>query len=761
VEVEDFDKNAITLSNRASRKEAKEKAPKKRDKNRNMPVDAETGFTTASEVRKKRAKTVEEKLEERRVAASLDEDERMHLESRWSRQHSGRPVRPVPIDVSTLPVGEPSSSSTRRLAKSKPSTSLREVLNRGKRLATDEDALDDWKSSTYRKFNKKLVHWWYGDRHGENLRPYRSCRTERTTLVESINLSAGSQPPPPVLDLSDAEVFPAAQMELEDPSPPPTPRRVTSTSKGASPRRIPPRTPSLPPVPAVDEGKADNPSPPAPKRTVSKTVSPRRPPSRTPSYRPAQYEPVFDDPDLVLSSDDAQDDGGGGLKQARSSRVFTVPTAEEDDENEENDYYKYYCVRSPTPERVRAEMTAHIEDEYLWGPLMEDEFEEDEDEDAEETVPVSPVRTRPSGAHLADSPVVLLEDDRPMSPPRPSRPPAAVRIDVPSSPPKLDEFSMDFDEFELDEEALGAIDEIAAQAQETWAVAPPVDDETELMPPPPPPKRRRVGPSSSDPADGPSTVSTRAENDKPRQPPSPLVVVAETSPLAFRNGGSTDSPLPAVTQPVCRPGVRHRMVAIDCDDDGSDEMEEDETDMRPPKLTRLRKGAVGAAATTTATTSPKQPQQRVARPRTKKRGAGGRRNKLSMLGNPLLFDVEAGCDGRADGQQPSSSEAYLSENSSDRAFLASEEISEDTDMSTFYRTSLLSQHPAARQFQRLRPPRHHPPDDATRTGRNVVGMGQQPRQADVDPSGDQSQWSLDSFCVDDDAPIEYERSSER
>ncbi|KAK4057364.1 3'-5' DNA helicase [Microbotryomycetes sp. JL221] len=118
-----------------------------------------------------------------------------------------------------------------------------------------------------------------------------------------------------------------------------------------------------------------------------------------------------------------------------------------------------------------------------------------------------------------------------------------------------------------------------------------------------------------------------------------------------------------------------------------------------------------------------------------------------------LFDFEA-VNSSASGTE-ASSEAYQSEDSDDRAFVASE--GEDETLSDgqaqFYRDSLLSQAPGFQtELGRFGG------NGANRRRSNVVHRGSP--MTPVTPNS-QDNWSYDSFCVPDDEEIEVEPSSDR
>jgi hypothetical protein len=689
VDVEDFDKNAISLSNRITRKDLKEakEAKPKRDKNKNIPPNAEMGFTTASDVRKKKAKTEEEKLAERREAAVADEDELRHLIDRWTVRRSGS-IRPSPLDVSTLPIDIPSSS--RRLASSSASAKLRDKLTLGRKLAADEAALDDWKLTTYEQFNKKLIHWWHDERHGENLRPCRPCRVDRVTSGDELALSSSELPPGSIHPPNETPTDGRREREGEQLRPPPPPQSASMSVRTTT-------------------SNSTN-------STFSRTST-----SRAPSNTSAEKKPVVDN-DFILSSDDEE-----------IFRLLSVPgtTATNDDQ------LSHSVNGIPKPKEAQTDTTKPKEAQTDTKPSKDAQARVSTASGADKPA-LQPIRrdtsSRPAG------PSIILDDDHVRQPPPPPPKPihsAAVTatscVDVPSSPPRFEDFSGDYDEFELDEAAILAIDEISAKEAKTKSPA----DDAELMPPPPP-KRRRSGQSSE--AEEP-TITAATDNGRV---PSPPLAVVDTSPIVMRNM-SADSPM--VTQAVRRPGVRQRTTAIAVEEDDDDDGSDDEAGTsRRPQLTRLRKGDVPG------TNVPVRRRREDNSPRQRPK-AGKKRKVGSLLDNPLMLDMEAVRDGREAREPASSSEAYGSENSSDRAFLASEEVSEDTDMSTFYRNSLLSQHPAAQKFQRRQlfpTPRRHV-SAVTTAGSSPAG----------NDTGEQSQWSFDSFCVADDAPIEYETGSER
>lgn len=652
--------------------EKRRKQEKKKDEKRNMPDDAFAGFRTAGQLAADAKASLEpsssQELRDRKKAALLTVEEETMLRERWQCASTQR-VSATPIDTYGLTFDRGYTGSA--LCIPRHSTKYLDLVALMQMTKTLEDgnheAQDAWHHKTSTAFDVELVTLWDPTRGPAPRHPTLRCQPPSSDPPSSLPDFAQypsphhSEPkqsyhPPssPLFPSSPAPAFvppPAKKLPDKALPPPPPPKSIL---KNVAP-------PSPPPKPVYK--KAVSPSAPKQSSSRSQTVF-NLPSAPIPSFRASI--------DLynVLSSDPEDDPVAGPSVGASTNYSMAL---DDDDffdlDMPESQLLRGAVVRGSPPKRRLEEVVVDSDDE-------------------EETRPAQVQRTGVAGPSKgAEAPIVIDSDDddddefvpealkhRRPAPVAPRAPPVAspVRHEiVPDSDdevlPLVDED--EYDLFDLPDEDMEAAFAIAApprspillasRTTKATAESVQVNDDHFIVPPPRSaierpeaqykkrPQHHRIPDSSS------SSVA--------RSVPRPLAASTnravldgtfEASPIVMRKGAAKRKAVIETSSPERPPSAgpsRHRPVLSPASIDV------------PVNLNRLRRGR---AAEEEPSTVPKSKKVKKPKKMTDKEAS-----------RCALFEFEA--INSSASQREASSEAYNSEDSSDRQFVASGDWDEE------------------------------------------------------------------------------------
>ncbi|GAA97189.1 uncharacterized protein L969DRAFT_21389 [Mixia osmundae IAM 14324] len=254
----------------------------------------------------------------------------------------------------------------------------------------------------------------------------------------------------------------------------------------------------------------------------------------------------------------------------------------------------------------------------------------------------------------------------------------------------------------LDADVLAALDQVAAERLGSDNNTQELAEASSLMPPPPVPASANIQQTPARPLEKSQRArSTPAQDSLDDSMPvvrRRRIVALASSPIADNSAAAVSKPLSATTAPVALKRLRRHDDTCDLGD------------LKPRKKAKK----------------------------------DSRVKSHAWAHRTGLFDLDA----ERDDDEADSLDDISPENSSDREFYADEEVAVGQADIDIYRQSLLSQAPAAKLFRQpiIKP-------GAFRM-RYVA-----PRATDT-PKSAPSEFSLDSFCVDDDESIVYEDSSQ-